>query len=297
MKYLIPLLILGACSSAPEKKKPQEPEKVSNAAFKKEKPLTNAQVSDYYQGSPAAKSPALQDETLDRYTEEELKNMNAAGDPLLDISVRCREGDFKGAFQVASQTFNKYQKVAAYWNQVANCHLNSGNSRKALLFYNKALEVSPDYVPALNNIGVMYSRQGQDQKALVAFERASKQGKFSKTPRYNMARLYQTYGLTDSALPVFTSLLSESPQDVDLLNSVASSHFLMGDYNKAMEYYQVIPQGDWRRPEIGLNLSLTLKRLGKTQEAKTVFNNVTEPRNAQLKRYQSTVGSQLGAAE
>lgn len=299
MKLLIlPLIFLAACSSSKEKSSGYDSlPKGNNEVFKKVKPLSNSEVADFYQGNSKTLNPVLQDETLDQYSSDELRGLNTGSDPLMELSVRCAKGDFEGAFEVAAAKFNQYQKVAPYWNQIANCHLNQGSFRKALLFYNKALEVSPNYVPALNNIGVMYSRQGLDQKALVAFERANKQSKFSKTPRYNLAKLYLTYGLAESALPIFQSLLNEAPQDVDTLNATASAYFLMSDYNKALEYYKQIPQGEWDRAEIGLNLAMTLKKLRKNKEASQVFARVHEPDDQDLKRYYGVIQNQLGDAE
>lgn len=297
MKYtLVTLIFLAACSSAPKERNTKAPV-VKNEVFKKPKALKNSEVTDYFEGNAKALSPALQDETLDRYTKDELSEMKGSSDPLVNISILCSQKDFNHAFEAASKAFNQYQKVASYWNVVANCHLNQGNHRKALLFYNKALEVSPNYVPALNNIGVMYARQGQDQKALVAFERANKQSKFSKTPRYNMAKLYLTYGLAENAQPVFESLLSGSPNDVDLLNATATSYFVMSDYQKALGFYQRIPQAEWSSAEIGLNLAMTLKKTGKAKEAQDVFEKVDKPRSGNLKRYYSTIEKQLGDAE
>lgn len=300
MKYLIlPLLLITACSTTKDNTGPSEASnvKVPAEAFKKQKPLKNSDVADFYQGNAQALNPALQDETLDRFSEAELRSLNTNSDPLMQISVLCSRRDFDSAFEVASKNFNRYQKVAPYWNHVANCHLNQGSFRKALLFYNKALEVFPNYVPALNNIGVMYSRQGQDQKALVAFERANKQSKFSKTPRYNLAKLYLTYGLAESALPIFQSLLQDSPRDVDVINATASAYFLMSDYSRALEYYKQIPQSEWQRGEIGLNLAFTLKKLRKDKEASQVFAQIDEPRNPALKRYYGVIQNQLGDAE
>ena len=295
MKYLLIALFFVGCSSAPEKKAKTVPDTITNESFKKEKPLSNREVSDFYQGNARSLTPALQDETMDRFSESELSQINTSGDPLLEISVLCGRRNFDQAFAVAAKSFDRYQKVAAYWNQVANCHLNSGSHRKALLFYNKALDVSPHYVPALNNIGVMYSRQGQDQKALVAFERANKRGKFSKTPRYNLAKLYLSYGLSDSALPIFESLLREAPNDVDILNAVASSHFLGADYQRALAYYDKIPQTEWRRAEIGLNLAWTLKNAGRNNDARQVFSMVSKPSSENLRRYYGIVEAHLGA--
>jgi len=297
MKFLLPLIFLVACSTTTEKSPTKSADKVSNNQFKKEKPLLSSQVPDYYKTGVASLNPALQDETLDRYSTNEISNLKSNDDVLLEISLKCTQSEFKEAFQLASAHYNRYQKIPAYWNQVANCHLNSGSHRKALLFYNKALEVGPNYVPALNNIGVMYSRQGQDQKALIAFERANKQSRFSKTPRYNLARLYLTYGLTDLALPIFQSLLNESPKDVDLLNAVGTSHFLLSDFTRSLSFYQVIPQKEWKRAEIGLNLSLALNKLGKKKEALKVLESIEAPKTAKLKNYFKSIKAQLGEAE
>lgn len=295
MKYIIPLLIFAACSSTPDKKNKPAVEAITNESFKKERPLKSSEVADFYKGNAHTLTPALQDETLDRYSPAELSNLNVSDDPLMEISLLCSNGDYSKAFEVAGRSFNRYQKVAAYWNQVANCHLNAGSYRKALLFYNKALEVSPNYTPALNNIGVMYSRQGQNQKALIAFERAGNKSKFSKTPRYNLAKLYLAFGLTESALPVFESLLRESPADVDILNAVASSHFLLSDYQRALSYYQKIPQNLWSRAEIGLNLAWTLSSAGRNDEGLRVLKDVEIPSSGNLKEYYRVVENHIGA--
>jgi tetratricopeptide (TPR) repeat protein len=297
MKNLLILFMLASCSMVEQKKPEQATQESLNTAFKREKPLSNSQVSDFYQSTTSSLSPALQDETLDRYNNQELNKLVNGQDPLLDISLHCHKGDFSPAFQIASKVFSRYQKVAAYWNQVANCHLSSGSFRKALLFYNKALEVKTDYIPALNNIGVMYSRQGQDQKALIAFERASKLGRFSKTPRYNLARLYLTYGLAESALPLFEGLHSESPTDVDLLNAIATSYFMLSDYERALNYFQQIPQSEWRKAEFGLNIAMTLQKLGREGEARKLFSGIKSSTNVNLKRYQGSIQNLLGAAK
>lgn len=301
MKNFLPLfslLTLVACSTGKVDSEPratEAPVNVSKQSFKKEKVLAPSEVKDFYVEQPKALNPALQDETLDRYSVEEIEMLADNKDPLLEISIRCAKKDFNNAFAAASKAYNSYQKVPVYWNLIANCHLNQGSSRKALLFYNKALEVSPGYVPALNNIGVLYSRQGDDQKAMVAFDKANKQSRFAKTPRYNLARLYLSYGLAEPALPFFQGLLNESPNDVDLLNAVASCHYILGDYAKAAGLYGRIPANLHSRAEIGLNYAMTLKKLGRDAEAKAIFSNVTEPKSVALKDYYKTISGHLGA--
>jgi tetratricopeptide (TPR) repeat protein len=294
---LLVLLTLVGCSTG---KGTQEagpgsaPAEVTKSSFKKEKVLALNEVKDFYTEEPKTLNPALQDETLDRYSVDEIEMLADNKDPLIEIAVRCSKRDFNKGLAVAGNVFNRYQKIPAYWNLIANCHLNQGSSRKALLFYNKSLEVSPGYVPALNNIGVLYSRQGEEQKALVAFEKANKQSRFAKTPRYNLARLYLSYGLANLALPLFEGLLNESPGDVDLLNAVGSCYFLTGNSQKAISFYSRIPAAQVSRPEIGINYAATLQELGKEQEAKKIFSEVEKPKSPSLKEYYSAVGNKLG---
>jgi len=291
------LLSLVGCSTGTGSKGSSPgsaPSDISKDSFKKEKVLAANEVKDFYTEEPKALNPALQDETLDRYSIDEIDFLSNIKDPLIEIAFRCSKKDYDKGLNAATNAFNRYQKIPAYWNLIANCHLNQGSNRKALLFYNKALEVTPGYVPALNNIGVLYSRQGEDQKALVAFEKANNRSRFAKTPRYNLARLYLSYGLADLALPLFQGLLNESAGDVDLLNAVGSCYFLTSNYQKAISYYGRIPDSQLDRAEIGLNYAVTLQKLGKKIEAQKIYSNVDKPSSQALKDYYSTVGSQLG---
>lgn len=293
--FIISALFLVSCASDKKSNSSSSPE-VSQDMFKKERALKSNEVADFYSGNQAALNPGLQDETLDRFSPEERERFEDAKDPLLLISLYCHQKDFAKAFAVSEANFQKYQKIPTYWNLVANCHLKQGSMRKALLFYNKSLEVKANYVPALNNIGVMYDLQGEPQKALVAFERAYQKSKFSKTPRYNLAKLYLKNGLADLALPLFEGLLKEAPTDVDLLNSVAAAYFIKGNYQGALAYYEKIPRDLWSKPEIGLNLAWTLKLVNRKEDAIKVFDYVDEPNSGSLKDYYQVVRRQLGDA-
>lgn len=296
MKYSLIVLTLFVCSCSSSKKPaPKAPENINSTSFKKQKALTPLEVKDYYSTKLKTQNPALQDETIDRYSSEELSKISDQQDPLLEISLACLKRDFAKAFSVASKNYDKFQKVPSYWTQIANCHLNQGNSRKAMLFYNKALEINSTYIPALNNLGVLYQKNGDDQKALVAFEKANKQSRFSKTPRYNLGKIYLKYGLSDLALPLLNGLLSESPTDVDLLNAVATAYYFGNDYSSAFAYYQKIPRDYWKVAEVGLNLAMTVKNLGKSQDAVKIFNQIQKPETKSMKEYYSTIGKQLGA--
>jgi tetratricopeptide (TPR) repeat protein len=291
------MIFLMACSSQTKKAPTSNVEAITNENFKKEKPLSASQISDFYSLPSVPTSGALQDETLDRLSGADLQKLPATQDPLIGISTHCGQGRFQEGFSLASKNLDKYQKIPTYWNLVANCHLNQGNHRKALLFYNKAFELDQNYVPALNNIGVLYQRQGQDQKALVAFERAHRSSKFSKTPRYNLAKLYLKYGLVEQALPILNGLLESVPEDLELRDAVGSAYFMAGDYRTSVSHFQRLPPSVISRPEVGLNFTMSLLKLGQIDAAKKVMAMINKPKAQELKSYYAQVASQLGGKQ
>jgi tetratricopeptide (TPR) repeat protein len=298
MRSLLWLLLLSAvaCSTGtPDKKKGAgDRDTISKETFTKAKPLSTNQVADFYQNAPKTLRPSLQDETIDNLSVTELSQISSSPDPLVELSLNCSNKNYSKGLEVASKIFQRYQKIPAYWNIIGNCYLGQGEYRKALLFYNKALESKSNYVPALNNIGVLYSIQGDDQKALVAFEKANKASPFSKTPRYNLARLYLSYGLASSAMPLFKGLLNDSPTDVDLLNALATANFMQSDYQQALSYFNQIPASELQSPEFGLNYSITLKKTNQSEKALQVYKSLKKPASEELNRYYVSVGKYLG---
>lgn len=286
-------LFMISCSTT-KKSSEVDVDKVSNEAFKKEKPLLFGASNDYYAGSMAVENPALQDETIDRLSSDELSKIDPKGDELLGLAITCAQGDEKNAAKLIDDLYQKYQNFPSYWTQVANCYLKQNQNRKALLFYNKALELSSSYAPALNNIGILYYREGQTQKALVAFEKANAKARFAKTPRLNLAKLYLSYGLADHARPIISGLANQTPNDSDLIVTLANVSFVKGDYQEALKQFFRLDQKLWSQADIGLNVSYALYKIGKQKDASNVLSRISKPKNSLLKNYYEEVKNIVG---
>ena len=63
--------------------------------------------------------------------------------------------------------------------------VRAGDSRKAIEQLNSALKIYPDYMPALNELGVQYMRLKEDGKAEEVFQKALKIAPEAFTPRLN----------------------------------------------------------------------------------------------------------------
>lgn len=271
---------LVSCSShGPGSKIAAEPDaasdiKIKNQDFRKKKKLSYVQATDYY---PIEKpGNALAQETAGRMSKAEALDLVKSKDPLGQMMVACYQQEFAMGMSMAEAMFDSHQNLPSYWNQVATCHLIQGHERKALLFYNKALEVSPNYAPALNNLAVIYAKNAQDQKALVALQKAQASGKFTKTPRYNSAFLLLRYGLAAEALGLLHGLLSEAPQDIELRAGEANALALLGRWPEAWSSFNRLPDSLRQRADIGPNMALAAFYNGKKELARQILSHTKD---------------------
>lgn len=293
MKYLVLMMFLISCASTEKKSVesagPQS--NLKNSDFKKQKAITFAPSQDFYPTAPNGKNILLS-ETADKANSGELKSIGTENDQLAAMMALCYKKDFEAAFSISDKLFQSHLNVPTYWNQVATCHLLKGNERKALLFYNKALEAKANYVPALNNIAVIYNKNGQDQKAQVALQRALSKGAFAKTPRYNLAFLMLEYGLANKALPLFKTLSEDTPGDIELRVGLANSFALLERWSEAWDQFSVIPDARRKVSDVGLNMALTAHKLGKKDLAKNILSATDV--NSSTRKYAESISEIIG---
>ena len=58
-----------------------------------------------------------------------------------------------------------------YWKNRGNEEVKLNNLDKGLEFYKNALEIDPDYLPALHNLGMVYKRLGNEKESELYFNR------------------------------------------------------------------------------------------------------------------------------
>ena len=119
---------------------------------------------------------------------------------------------------------------------VGNIHLVKGEERFARIFFQHALQVSPKYVPALNNLAYLEGRNGNMQGALAGFKQSLQHKEFEVTPKHNIAKIYMASGLWRHANLAFRQLEVRAPKDDDVLRGLGLSYLATGKLDKAKEY-------------------------------------------------------------
>lgn len=279
MKFLL-LILLVSCATT-KKSKEISPSEISNADFKKPKIEKYNSNDDFFKKVDNKDTVLLNDESVARL--DDFSDI-ADEDIFTSIAKFCYQKKFDQAWSLIREGYDKFHKNPVFWNQVGNCYLRNQKYRKALLYYNKSLEFKTNYVPALNNIGVMYWNQGEHQKAAVAFKKATTSGDFAKTPRFNLALLYLEYGLSEKAITNLEKLILLGKSDLDVKSALVTANLMNKNYSKAASYCSDLDD-NFNKVNIGLNCSLAYLEMNKKDKAKSVFKEIEADNLGPWKNY------------
>jgi len=84
--------------------------------------------------------------------------------------------------------------------------------RKALEYFNMALDANPKYAPAWNNIGVVYRSMRKDDDAIKAYEKAVKLDPRYKQAWFNMGFAYREKGRLERCIECLNKAVSIDPK-------------------------------------------------------------------------------------
>lgn len=288
---LLMLFIFASCSSKPKIKKKVEINDVKASDFKKVKEVRYDTDKDLFSKIDKKDSEALNDESIQRLDDPNDVDSKSILD---EIIVKCYNKEFDDAFAIIQENHDKYKQHPIFWNQVGTCFMLQGNRRKALLFYNKALEYKASYAPAYNNLGVMYRFEGEDPKSLVAYTRAKKADKLAKTPRFNLAQLYLEYGLYNQAISMLKGLYLISNNDVEVKAGLATAYLMKGDLKESLSYFKNIDDDFLAKPHIGINYAFASFLSGDKEQAKNIFEEVNSKALGTWNHYYKEIKNRIG---
>ncbi|MBW2630665.1 MAG: tetratricopeptide repeat protein [Deltaproteobacteria bacterium] len=138
------------------------------------------------------KTPASQHEKAISTGAEAVSLPDSGKKGVLLSPMAGNEGNVKKSADTISGVDTLYQKALSYQQE--------GRLDKADKGYKKVLNIEPEHVFALNNLGVIYMSRGRNKTAEVMFKRAISLRIDYVNPYYNLACLYSQEGNIPHAL-------------------------------------------------------------------------------------------------
>jgi tetratricopeptide (TPR) repeat protein len=122
----------------------------------------------------------------------------------------------KGEYDRAILEFNKAIEIdpefAMAYNGRGNAYQDKGEYDQAILDYTKAIEIDPSYANAYNNRGYVYADKGELEKAILDFTKATEIAPRFALAYFNRGCIYDRKGKHDLAILDFTKAIEIEPE-------------------------------------------------------------------------------------
>lgn len=110
----------------------------------------------------------------------------------------------------------------------------SDNSEREARYYQRAIELCPDYFEAHNKLGKVYKSWGQYELAIKEFEHASRGPLFAE-PHNNLGEIYRMRGRYDLAAEEFIKAIRIRPDFREAQNNLKYVYKRLGKYDFVIE--------------------------------------------------------------
>ncbi len=125
--------------------------------------------------------------------------------------ARRIEDDPEKRFRILKQMAEKYPGEKRVHTSLGSCYRYKIMYKEAIIDLNKALELDPDYGPAINLLAYTYSAMGNYEKAIEYFRRYASVSPGDANPFDSKGELYFKLGNLDKAIDKYKEALEVKP--------------------------------------------------------------------------------------
>ena len=148
-----------------------------------------------------------------------------------------------------------------------------GRLKEAKQNYLDAVELSPNFSMAHNNLGALYLNENNFKKAIFHFKASIASDPQNANAHNNLGNAYKNIGEIDKAIDCYNKALSLSPGIPETINNLGLVYFEKGEIAKAAEYLEKAIKVDPGYAPAYFHLAITLNKLGDSNRAATTLES------------------------
>ena len=138
-------------------------------------------------------------------------------------------------------------------------------------YYNKVLELDPKHLSANNNLGAIFQKLGDPQKAKEYFEKVIKINPNYVSAHNNLGNIFQKLGDLQKAKDCYDKAIELNPNYTDAYYNQGNIYKELGEYQKAKEYFEKVIKIN---PNYADAHNQLLKSLFKLNDQSTLFKEL-----------------------
>jgi tetratricopeptide (TPR) repeat protein len=161
-------------------------------------------------------------------------------------------------------------------NNLGTALLKTGNADEAMVHYQMALEINPDYAEAHYNLGYALLKMGNVDEAIAHFQKALQINPDYADAHNNLGYALIQKGNVDEAIPHFQKALQINPDYADAHNNLGNILLEKGSVDEAIIHFQKALQIKPDDADAHNNLGTALLQKDKVDEAITHFQKALQ---------------------
>ena len=163
--------------------------------------------------------------------------------------------DWTTAARLYKELLRGDESNAEYIQQLGSIFVRAGQDEKAIPYYEKLVEMNPESPDPMISLGAIFRRLKRYEDSVNILHKAQEISSGSPTINYNLGFTYKEMGDYDDAIDSFESVISQNPDDVLAHNHLGSIYFAKKEYDKAVSAYKKGLQVDQNHPILNYNLA------------------------------------------
>jgi len=148
------------------------------------------------------------------------------------------------------------------YNNLASVYQHKDLTERAIVYYQIALQLKPDYIDAYNNLSSAYMKKGLPDKAIECLQTALKLQLGNAETYYKLGNIYWSVGQLDNAIEHYIIALRLRPDYVSAHNNLGMVYMEKGMTGKSIEHFRFASELQPDNESTFLNLGTAYGTIG-----------------------------------
>jgi len=178
------------------------------------------------------------------------------------FSLAVRKQNNKN-YQVAKNLYEQILKInpnlVEAYNNLGLIFSLEGQNKKAKECYEKAIEIKPNFISAQQNLGLIFQKIGNYEEAKKCYQKVIEVNSDLANVQYNLGLVFQKLGNYEEAKKCYQKVIKINPKIAEAHNNLGIVFSYMGKFNQAINCYSeaILNKGNYNQAKENLILSLT----------------------------------------